>query len=107
MGHASPEELTDLARELAAVRTWPDINEPTPNTFYIRRRPFLHFHTKDGRRWADVRCGADWGPSVEIPSPASAAARAKFLKTIERHYRETVGSMTTKRRAGRRRPLGS
>jgi hypothetical protein len=99
MGHASQDDLIDLSTELAVVRSWPQVNEPTPNTFYIKRTPFMHFHTKDGKRWADVRSGADWGPEIEVPWPASAAARAKFLKAIERRYRATLGSMATKREA--------
>ena len=32
------------------IRALPGISEPTAGTFYLRRKPFLHFHTKAGAR---------------------------------------------------------
>ncbi len=93
MGHATPEELEDLDAVLARVRAWPHVNEPSPNAFYVKRTPFLHFHTKDGRRWADARRGKEWGPKIEIPLPASRAQSAQFLSTVEACYRETVAAV--------------
>jgi hypothetical protein len=101
MGHATPEELADLAAELAVVRTWPEVKETSQNVFYVKRTPFLHFHTKDERRWADVRFGADWGPQIEVPHPASAKARSNFLKTVELNYRATLQAVTGKRKTRR------
>ena len=93
MGHATPDELDDLAPVLAKVRSWPHVVEPTKNAFYVKRTPFLHFHTKDGRRWADARKGKDWGPRIEIPMPVSRARSVAFLRTVETYYRETVAAV--------------
>ncbi len=93
MGHASPEELADLAPLLERVRTWEHVRETAPNVFYVKRVPFLHFHTKDRKRWADARCGASWGPQLVIPFEASAKERAAFAKAVERYHRETIAAV--------------
>ena len=73
MGHARYDELRDLEDIFAVIRALPGISEPTAGTFYLRRKPFLHFHTKNGARWADAKAGASWG--AEIPIPLHCAPR--------------------------------
>lgn len=91
--HCPFEELDDLAQVLDQIRGWPDIREPRPGIFYIKRLPFLHFHVdRSGRRWADVREGPSWGPEVEIPYGASSAAHREFLEEVERRYAVTIGA---------------
>jgi hypothetical protein len=53
------------------------VRERSPGVFYVKGLPFLHFHLKEGRRWADVRAGRTWGPPVEIPLGATAAGRPR------------------------------
>ncbi len=99
MGHATPEELVDLAAELAVIRSWPEIKETSRNVFYVKRTPFLHFPTKDGRRFADVRRGLAWGPRLEVPLPASKKARAVFFEAVESAYRETFDAVVAPKKA--------
>ncbi len=92
MAHCPPDQLKDLADVLAEVRALPGVSEPRPGIFYLRRTPFLHFHSKDGKRWADVRAGRDWGTEVPLPFDASAQAKTSFLRTVERRHRVTAGA---------------
>ncbi len=55
MGHTKLELIGDLAFELAALRLLPGIKEKKPGIFYFKALPFLHFHDKDGVRWADIK----------------------------------------------------
>ena len=87
MAHCPFDKLADLGDCLEEVRSWPNVREPTPGTFYVKRVPFLHFHIdRDGRRWADIRDGAEWGAEVDIPLQASRAARQRFLREARRRY---------------------
>jgi hypothetical protein len=90
MGHARYEELNDLDAVLDAIRALPGVDERSPGVFYLRRSPFLHFHTKDGRRWADVRAGTEWGSEIPIPFDCSARVRASFLREVRARHRATT-----------------
>ena len=86
MAHCPFDKLDDLTDVLEAVRLWDKVKEKGPAVFYVGSTPFLHFHLKDGRRWADVRAGKDWGPSLEIPLGAKRLVRAAFLREVRRCY---------------------
>src|SRR5262245_53407800 len=91
MGHCPFEKLEDLGDIFAEIRLWPDVREPTPGIFYVKRVPFLHFHLdRHGRRWADIRDGADWGAEIDLPFTASAATRGRFLREARRRYASTA-----------------
>lgn len=87
MAHCPFDNLDDLVDCLEEVRSWPDVREPAPGVFYLKRVPFLHFHlARDGRRWADIRDGADWGAEVDLPIGASRAVKQRFLREARRRY---------------------
>jgi hypothetical protein len=86
VGHASKEELRDLEDVLSTVRTWTGISEPTPGIFYLRRKAFLHFHTKDGARWADAKFGKSWGSEIPLPMNCGQRAKERFLREIRVRY---------------------
>ena len=86
MGHARYEDLRDLEDVLAAIRKLPGTSEPTPGIFYLRRVPFLHFHTKDGTRWADAKIGAAWGPEISIPLECGRRDKTMFLREVRARY---------------------
>jgi hypothetical protein len=91
MAHCPFERLADLREVLDEIRGWPAIREASPGVFYVKRMPFLHFHVdKEGRRWADARLGADWGPEIDVPEPAPAAAQRRFLSEVRRRYTATA-----------------
>lgn len=86
MGHTKPSDLKDLQDLLDQIRKWQGIKEKSPNIFYFKAKPFLHFHDKDGKRWADVRDGASWGKPLDIPFDATEKQKALFLKETKRRF---------------------
>lgn len=84
MGHARPDELADIQTLLAQIRELPGLKETKPGIFYRRGKGFLHFHTRKGSRWADIRDGQDWGEAVLLPFEAGPQAQADFLDTVKR-----------------------
>ena len=89
MAHCPPELLADLADLLSEVRAWAGVIEKSPGVFYVRRRPFLHFHRLEGsRRRADIKGHADW-LSVDLPRPLPATTRRALLRALRTRYRET------------------
>jgi hypothetical protein len=91
MAHCPFDRLADLTAVLDEIRGWPQIREPSPGVFYVKRTPFLHFHVNaDGRRWADARLGASWGPEIDVPEPANATTARRFLSEVRRRYRATA-----------------
>ena len=86
VGHARYDDLQDLEDVLAAIRKLPGISEPTAGTFYFRRKPFLHFHTKDGMRWADAKVGDSWGSEIQIPLNCAQREKTRFLREIRSRY---------------------
>jgi hypothetical protein len=86
MGHTKPSDLKDLQDELESLRRWDFIKEKSPNVFYFKSKPFLHFHDKDGKRWADILDGHDWGVPVDVPFEASRKAKTLFLKEARTRY---------------------
>ena len=87
MAHCPYEKLGDLEDQLAKIRTWPLVKEKSPGVFYIKSLPFLHFHVKAERRWADARDGKNWGERIDVPFAAKVTAKRAFLKEVERRYR--------------------
>jgi hypothetical protein len=92
MAHCPFDQLRDLADCFDDVRSWPGISEPAPGVFYLKRVAFMHFHVdKAGRRWADVRDGADWGHEIDVPLDPSPTVRRRFLREVRRRYTTTAG----------------
>src|SRR5262245_42237959 len=92
MGHARADELRDIDDVVVAIRALTGIVERSPGIFYIRRSPFLHFHTKDGRRWADIKSRTEWGCEVPLPFECSPGAKTAFLREVRARHRATVGA---------------
>lgn len=91
MAHCPFDKLGDLSDCLEAIRAWPDVREPARGVFYLKRVPFLHFHVdREGRRWADIRDGADWGTEVDVPIDASRAVKQRFIREARRRYAATA-----------------
>lgn len=86
MAHCPYEKLKDLESVLDKIRKWDGIREPKNGIFYFKSVPFLHFHIKDGKRWADAKLGKEWGPPMDIPFEATAKQKAAFLKEVEHRY---------------------
>jgi len=102
VGHALYDDLADLEDVLAAIRKLPGISEPKAGTFYVCRKPFLHFHTKDGARWADAKVGESWGAEIPIPLHCTRRDKTIFLREIRARYEVcSSASDSARRRRGR------
>ena len=96
LAHCPPEKLEDLAALLDEVRAWEGVVEKSFACFYLKSQGFLHFHVKGDDRWADARCGKEWGASIPIKLGASKSDKQKFLKTLRQYYAETVDARKRK-----------
>lgn len=90
MSHARYRRLDDIGDVLAKIRAWPQIVERAPGIFYIRRTPFMHFHTRDAARWADAKTGATWGSQIPLPFGASGKLKSTFLNAVRTRYEACV-----------------
>jgi hypothetical protein len=90
LAHCPFEKLSDVSEVLREVRAWAGIREPKPGIFYFKAKPFLHFHEKEGKRWADVRDGADWGSPLDLPFGAPATAKKRFLAAVRNRYEKAL-----------------
>jgi hypothetical protein len=89
VAHCPPELLDDVADVMAEVRTWAGVVEKKPAVFYLRHRPFLHFHLlRGGRRRADVKGATDW-LQLDLPRPLPDRARRALLRALRDRYRQT------------------
>jgi hypothetical protein len=82
MGHTKAENLADISSELREIGNLESIKERSPGIFYLKSIPFLHFHDKDGKRWADLKTPAGW-KRLPLDFAASAASRRRFLSRVK------------------------
>ncbi|OLC61792.1 MAG: hypothetical protein DMD80_03245 [Candidatus Rokuibacteriota bacterium] len=101
MGRARPNDLRDLDDALREIRALPGLSERRPGVFWLRRTPFLHFHTTGDFRRAHAKVGRTWGREIVLPFGASRAARTAFVREIRKRY-ETC--LELQPRAPRRAP---
>ena len=85
MAHTTPEMIEDLSQELSVIRKLDGMKEKSFGIFYFKANPFLHFHHKDGKRWADVKTLKGF-QSVPINFSAKLSERRSFLKSVESAY---------------------
>jgi hypothetical protein len=90
MGHTKPETIADIKRELEAIRRLDGIRERSPGVFYYKSTAFLHFHDRDGSRWADVKTPAGY-KEVVIAFSANAMAKRRFLKAVKDAHASLAG----------------
>ena len=60
MKHAGADALDRLGALLARLRARTQLREKQPGIFYVKGRPFLHFHADRAGLFADLRHGDDW-----------------------------------------------
>jgi len=85
MGRISADEILDLKETLEEIRGLENLKEKSPAVFYYKTTPFFHFHTKDGKRWADVKSPDGW-QSIVIPFESTKDSRAKFLVAVKKAH---------------------
>lgn len=54
-------------------------------TFYLRRRPYLHFHVGHDSRRADVRLAEGW-VEFDLPEPLPVGVKRAFLVLLRDEY---------------------
>lgn len=90
MAHCPFNKLSDISDVLEEVRELEKLKEPKVGIFYLKSKGFLHFHEKDGRRWADVREGASWGDEIDLPFNATKTLKRAFLNEVKKRYQTTL-----------------
>lgn len=60
MKHAGAEALGALSKLLQKLRNQTSLVERKPGIFYVKGKPFLHFHEDRAGLFADLRQGSDW-----------------------------------------------
>ena len=60
MKHAGADALDRLGALLASLRARTALREKRPGIFYVKGRPFLHFHADRAGLFADLRQADDW-----------------------------------------------
>jgi hypothetical protein len=81
VSRVDPSRLADLEDALNEVRSWPGVDDRGGGTFYLHRKPFLHFHAGQQGRRADVH-GSDGWLEIELPEPLPDASRERFLSVL-------------------------
>ena len=99
MKHATAETLAVLSSLLAEVRRLDPLVERTTGTFYLKSRPFLHFHEDPSGIFADVKLDLATFTRVRITSPKEQAA---LLVQIRQCLPPMAARQPSKRRAGGR-----
>ena len=89
-----PARLDDIHAVLDRIRGWPGVEERATATFYLNRRPFLHFHAGADSRRADVK-GADGWTQVDLPEPCPASVAGRLRRILEEEYRRRTVSPAT------------
>ena len=85
MSRIDAARLQDLEEILREVRTWPGIDDRGGGTFYLHKKPVLHFHTGRDSRRADIRRADGW-LQVDLPEPAPAAVRRRLLTVLRTEH---------------------
>ncbi len=83
MAHAKVEDLKDLKFLLENIRTLDGLKEKSLGCFYFKSKGILHFHIKQGRRYAHVSDGQRWH-EVDLPSKIGLPAQKKAFSAIRK-----------------------
>jgi hypothetical protein len=86
MKHPGPEDLRALAPFLLEIRKRPHLREKSHGVFYLKSKPFLHFHVDPSGVFADLRVAAEWD---RFPVNTR-AERGRVLARVDRRL-EGVG----------------
>ena len=90
MGRCPIEKLDDLKEVLNKVSKLKYINEKKLGLYYIKNKPFLHFHMKDGVRWADIRNETQWNEKNIISLNSNSNEKDAFFELILELYEKNL-----------------
>jgi hypothetical protein len=81
MRHARPDDLVALEPLLERLRSFDQLVERTPGSFYRESKGFLHFHIDGEDIWCDVKLS---GPSFERVRVTTGAEQRKLVSEVRR-----------------------
>ena len=81
MKHAGTAALDQLETLLQQLRALEVLREKSRGVFYVRSKPFLHFHDDPTGLFADLRSGADF---ERYPVNSAAERKALVVAVKER-----------------------
>jgi hypothetical protein len=70
---------------LDEVRSWTGVDDRGGGTFYLHRKPFLHFHAGRDSRRADLRRADGW-LQIELPEPLPSDPKRRLLEALRAEY---------------------
>ena len=85
MSRIDAARLGDLDDVLTEVGSWEGVEDRGGGTFYLRRKPYLHFHVGHDSRRADVRRFEGW-VEFDLPEPLPASVKRSFLALLTDEY---------------------
>jgi hypothetical protein len=85
VSRVEPARLADLEGVLDELRTWSGVEDRGGGTFYVRRKPFLHFHAGHQGRRADVRRTDGW-LQIDLPEPAPGPVKRRLLRILQAEH---------------------
>lgn len=85
MARCPYDKILGLEPAFIEIRKLEKIKEPKPAIFYIKTSGFMHFHTKDGRIWADVFNGKSW-QETDVPKKITKIFLKNFIRSVTENY---------------------
>lgn len=85
MSRVEPARLSDLEDVLDEVRSWTGVDDRGGGTFYLHRKPFLHFHAGRDSRRADLRQAGGW-LQIELPEPLTDGRKRRLLAALRAEH---------------------
>src|SRR5204863_9247990 len=92
MARNRPNDLRDLRDALARIRTLPGLTERAPGVFWLRRTPFMHFHTTRPPRRVNAKNGRGWIADIVLMDWSTISQPSEFVLEIRARYDACVAS---------------
>jgi hypothetical protein len=85
VSRVEPARLSDIEDVLDEVRSWTGVDDRGGGTFYLHRKPFLHFHAGRDSRRADLRQADGW-LQIDLPEPLPSGRKRRLLAALRTEY---------------------
>jgi hypothetical protein len=85
VSRVEPTRLSDIEDVLDEVRSWAGVDDRGGGTFYLYRKPFLHFHAGRDSRRADLRRADGW-LQIDLPEPLPGGGKRRLLAALRAEY---------------------
>ena len=81
MRHARPDDLVAIEPLLEQLRSFDELVERTPGSFYLRSKGFLHFHVDGDDYYCDAKL---YGPTFDRVRATTKAEQRTLLAAVRR-----------------------